>query len=127
MPIIRSDGKQVRQYLYIDDAVTAYLMLAQAMEQDNIPNGQAWNFGPADKHSVMEIVGHVAKGILGRGYNVQEPKVLDDAKDETPALELNVFNAKADLRWEAYVSIDEGLNRTIDWVQRYLNLEQTLK
>ena len=126
-PIIRSDGKQVRQYLYIGDAVTAYLMLAHAMDyHSDIPNGQAWNFAPEDKYSVMEIVEHIALKMKDRGYDVQEPKVLDEAKDETPALELETNNA-SDLRWQAMIPIGEGINRTIDWVLKYLNLEQSLK
>lgn len=126
-PIIRSDGKQVRQYLYVDDAVTAYLILAHAMDTDhNLPNGQPWNFAPADKYSVMEIVRHIALKMFERGYMFEEPKILDEAKDETPALEMNSFEAK-DLRWEAVIPIGKGLNKTIDWVQKYLNLEQSLK
>ena len=126
-PIVRSDGKQVRQYLFIADAVTAYLMLARAMDQTSIPNGQAWNFAPADKHSVMEIVFHLVGRMTDRGYHVETPKILGKAKDETLLLELDNFNTKAELGWEAMTPIGKGLDETIDWVLRYFNMEQTLK
>lgn len=126
-PIIRSDGKQVRQYLFVGDAVVAYLMLAQAMDRHyDVPNGQPWNFAPKDKHSVFEVVEKIANKVRERGYDVQEPRVLDEAKDETPALELDVGNAE-EINWWSTITFDEGLDWTIDWVRQYINLEHTLK
>jgi len=41
-PIIRSDGKSIRDYFYIEDGVYAYLMLAEKMNTSI--NGEAFNF-----------------------------------------------------------------------------------
>ncbi|MCD2476590.1 NAD-dependent epimerase/dehydratase family protein, partial [Staphylococcus aureus] len=42
-PEIRSDGTFVRDYFYIEDAVQAYLLLAEKMEENNLA-GEAFNF-----------------------------------------------------------------------------------
>ena len=42
-PIIRSNGKMIRDYFYIEDGVEAYLTLAEKMDEDNI-HGEAFNF-----------------------------------------------------------------------------------
>src|SRR5262249_53333569 len=43
-PIIRSDGKYIRDYFYVRDAAEAYLKLAERLPDDRL-SGQAFNFG----------------------------------------------------------------------------------
>ena len=45
-PIVRSDGTMKRDYLYVKDAVNAYLTLAEALHKNpDTHRGQAYNFG----------------------------------------------------------------------------------
>jgi CDP-glucose 4,6-dehydratase len=123
-PVIRSDGKQVRQYLYVQDAVFAYLLLAEKMATNHsLINAQAWNFGPEDRYSVMEVVEQITEIMRGIGYRVREPKVLGEAKDETDELYLDSRQAKGELGWQAQTDMTEGLIRTNDFIRRYLRVE----
>lgn len=45
-PVIRSDGKYVRDYLYVKDVVNGYLCMAEQMEKKEV-KGHAFNFSPA--------------------------------------------------------------------------------
>ena len=54
-PIIRSDGSPERDFLYVEDAVAAYLLLAEALDGDGAA-GQAFNAGAGRPHSVRELV-----------------------------------------------------------------------
>lgn len=123
-PVIRSDGKQVRQYLFIEDAVDAYLALALKMGiEPTLENGQAFNFAPEQKHSVMEVVNEIVKLANVRGFATMKPTILDEAQDETPALELDYFQAREQLGWKPKTSFVMGLTYTFSWVQRFLKME----
>ena len=54
-PVIRSDGQFTRDYLYVEDAVQAYLTTAEALERADI-QGQAFNFAAEQPRTVLEIV-----------------------------------------------------------------------
>lgn len=123
-PVIRSDGKQVRQYLYIGDAVEAYLALALKMgTEPTLENGQAFNFAPEQKHSVMEVVNEIVKLANVRGFDTMKPTILDEAQDETPALELDYFEAREQLGWKPDTSLAAGLTYTFAWMRRFLEME----
>lgn len=123
-PVIRSDGKQVRQYLFIEDAVEAYLALALKMgTEPTLENGQAFNFAPEQKHSVMEVVNEIVKLANVRGFDTMEPTFLDEAQDETPALELDYFEAREQLGWKPETSLATGLVHTFAWAKRFLEME----
>jgi CDP-glucose 4,6-dehydratase len=54
-PVIRSDGKFIRDYFYVRDAVDAYLALAERLPDDRFI-GQAFNFGTETPVSVLGLV-----------------------------------------------------------------------
>jgi hypothetical protein len=54
-PILRSDGRSIRDYVYVRDVVDAYITLAERAGTPGI-NGQAFNFSPQTRHSVVDIV-----------------------------------------------------------------------
>lgn len=126
-PVIRSDGKQVRQYLYIDDAVDAYLALALKMgTEPTLENGQAFNFAPEKKHSVMDIFIEILKVGNARGFTAAEPTILDEAKDETPALALDYFQAREQLDWKPEIDLAVGLTNTFWWAERFLGARKVI-
>ena len=54
-PIIRSDGKYVRDYIYVKDIVDAYMNLAESITKRNIYR-EAFNFSNESRMAVIEIV-----------------------------------------------------------------------
>jgi CDP-glucose 4,6-dehydratase len=74
---IRSDGKAVRDYLYVKDVVKGYLMLAQNIEKTK---GEAYNFGSSDNLSVIELIEEIEKVL-----KMKVPyEILNTAKNEIP-------------------------------------------
>jgi CDP-glucose 4,6-dehydratase len=116
-PVIRSDGKFVREYLYIKDAAEAYVKLAEGMEKREGVVGEAFNFGSKERLSVLELVGKIARA-MGSGL---EPAVLNQARGEIREQYLSSGKAKRVLCWEARHSIDEGLEETVGWYRDFLN------
>lgn len=115
-PVIRSDGSYTRDYLYVEDAVHAYLLLASQVHQENI-SGQAFNFGPSAPTSVLNIV-----SALQRLMNAADlaPRILGDARGEIKDQSLDSTKAKNSLGWEPLFGLDEGLKRTVEWYTHYL-------
>src|SRR5918994_4558766 len=65
-PVIRSDGSPERDFLYVDDAVSAYLAIERAVGVGGPAAGQAFNAGGERPHSVAEVVEEIA-AIAGGG------------------------------------------------------------
>ena len=58
--VIRSDGKMIRDYVYIEDGVEAYLQLAEKMEDLNL-FGHAFNFSNENPISVVDMANKILK------------------------------------------------------------------
>ncbi|NUQ01869.1 MAG: GDP-mannose 4,6-dehydratase, partial [Armatimonadetes bacterium] len=111
-PVIRSDGSPTRDYLYIDDAVSAYLQLAEAVEREEV-RGQAFNFGTGREVSVLELV----QTMLRVAGVELEPEVLGAARGEIDRQVLDSSLARERLGWRPTVDLAEGLRRTLAWTR----------
>jgi len=110
-PIIRSDGKFVRDYFYVRDAVEAYLKLAEKLPEDGFV-GQAINFGTETPVSVLVLV---QKILTLMGKTSLQPAILNEANHEIPRQYLDCSKARQMLSWQAKYTLDEGLRETISW------------
>lgn len=120
-PVIRSDGTFTRDYLYVEDAVYAYLLLAINANKENV-QGHAFNFGPNKPYSVLEIV-NALQNIMACSDLI--PQVLNEAKEEIRHQSLDSRKARQVLGWEPLFNLEEGLQRTIGWYKNYLEETRT--
>jgi CDP-glucose 4,6-dehydratase len=110
-PIIRSDGKFIRDYFYVRDAVDAYLMLAEKVSRAQFA-GEAFNFGNETPLNVLEVVDQILQ--LMQAQHLQ-PRILNQAIHEIPAQYLDCSKARSVLNWKPKYSLQEGLQETINW------------
>lgn len=110
-PIIRSDGTPKRDYIYIDDVVDAYLLLAEQMENKSL-HGQAFNFGTGTPISVLALTQLILR-VAGR--QDLEPIIQNTAKSEIPDQYLSCDKAQKILGWRASDSLEQRLSQTYDW------------
>jgi len=116
--VIRSDGTYVRDYLYVEDGVLAYLDLAEQMEREDV-KGHAFNFSVEIQLTVLDLV----KKILCLMNSDMEPVILNQAENEIKHQFLSARKARKILRWKPVFGLDEGLERTISWYRNFLNVE----
>jgi CDP-glucose 4,6-dehydratase len=116
-PIIRSDGLFLRDYLYVQDAVSAYIRLAEALDDPDL-EGQAFNFGTDAPCQVLEIV----QTIIGLSdHPTLEPVILDRASNEVQAQYASSDKAQRLLGWRPAFTLQAGLAQTLAWYRAFLN------
>jgi CDP-glucose 4,6-dehydratase len=115
-PVIRSDGRYVRDYFYVADAVNAYIYLAEQMTEVSC-EGQAFNFGTEQPLSVFELVQRILE-LTGR--TDLEPEILDDVSAEIREQYLDCTKARKVLGWQPSYSVNQGLRETIAWYESWL-------
>ncbi len=113
-PEIRSDGTFIRDYFYIEDAVEAYLLLAEKMEELNLA-GEAFNFSNEIQLTVLELVEKILKAM----DSDLKPKVLNQGSHEIKHQYLSAEKARKLLNWTPAHTIDEGLEKTIKWYKAF--------
>ena len=114
IPVIRSDGTPERDYMYIDDAVNAYLILAENLSRQEVA-GQAFNFGLGSPIKVIDLYEKIIQ-LCGKDI---KPEILGEAKNEIDKQYLSSEKAKRILNWQPKYNIDEGLKKTVDWYRNY--------
>ncbi len=117
-PVIRSDGKFVRDYFYVEDAVEAYVEIAEHLARNQDLRGEAFNFSYEQPKSVLEIVELVLK--LMRSD--LKPEIRNQAAGEIHSQYLSAQKARKILGWKPIFTLEEGLKRTIDWYRKSLAL-----
>ncbi|MFH1055294.1 MAG: GDP-mannose 4,6-dehydratase [Candidatus Altiarchaeota archaeon] len=115
-PLIRSDGKSTRDYIYIEDAVEAYMLLAERMGDKKI-HGEALNFSNEKPMTVKGLVERIIK-IMGSDLR---PVILDEASNEIRHQYLSSKKARKILNWKPHYDFEAGMKRTIEWYVGFLN------
>lgn len=114
-PVIRSDGQFVRDYFYVEDGAAAYMLLAERLAADPSLRGEAFNFSNELQITVLEIV----QRILDLMGSTLTPDVRNEASNEIRLQYLNAAKARRCLQWEPLFTLDEGLQRTIQWYKDF--------
>lgn len=116
-PIIRSNGRFVRDYFYVEDGAAVYMLLAEQLANRPELRGQAFNFANEKQVTVLELVQHIL-GVMGSSL---EPEVLNEATNEIPEQYLSAEKARKLLAWSPSYSLEEGLGRTVAWYRDFFS------
>lgn len=121
-PVIRSDGTYIRDYIFVLDAVEAYMFLASRMEELNL-YGEAFNFSNESQVSVIELTKNILRLM---GVKDMEPVILNKVKGEIKHQYLSAEKARKKLGWRSHYTLEEGLKRTIEWYREYFDDQRRL-
>lgn len=120
-PVIRSDGTLERDYMYVSDAVSAYMTLARNVRREEV-RGEAFNFGWGKGYSVLEIV----RSILSHAETPLDPVILGQNRGEIARQWLASEKAERLLGWRPAVPLDEGIERSVLWYRSLLRPEDAV-
>lgn len=115
-PVVRSDGSPERDYLYVDDAASAYLAVLDLLESET-GAGEAFNAGSGIPRRAIDVV----TAILDAAGSGDAPDVRGSGVPEGEIERQVIDSSKlGDLTgWEAKTSLEEGIGRTIDWYREH--------
>jgi CDP-glucose 4,6-dehydratase len=115
-PVIRSDGKSVRDYFYVEDGAAVYMLLAEQLAVHPEFRGEAFNFSYGNQVTVLELVHRI---LTQMGSNLQ-PEILNEAGNEIRMQYLNSAKARQVLGWLPLFTLADGLDKTIAWYKEFL-------
>jgi dTDP-glucose 4,6-dehydratase len=110
-----------RDFLYVEDTAGGIVRCAEAEGVD----GEVINLGASTEVSIAEIAERVMR-LLGRDVPVElDENRLRPRDSEVERLVADTTKAKERLGWEPSVDLDDGLQRTVDWMTRSLDAYKT--
>jgi CDP-glucose 4,6-dehydratase len=114
-PVIRSDGSPVRDYVYVKDVASAYLRLAEKMD-DAALHGRAFNIGTGEPVSVLDLTRRL---LAAADRSDLEPLVQNTASSEILRQYLSTDAAREVLGWTPSAGLDARLREAVDWYRAH--------
>ena len=109
-PIVHGDGRQSRDFTYVDNVVSANLLAATVPDV----SGLTANIGCGGRFDLLELLDRIEDAVGTMEEPVFEPTRAGDVRD----LEADITVARERLGYEVRVSFDEGVRRTVDWYRQ---------
>jgi len=118
-PIIRSDGKYIRDYFYVEDGAAAYMLLAEKLAENRNLKGEAFNFS----NEIQVTVGEMVERTLKEMKSDLHPEIKNEVTNEIHHQYLSAEKARSILNWQPLFTLDDGLKKTIEWYGKFFNDE----
>ena len=109
-PVIYGDGSDKRDFVYIKDAVNAYLLAAEQLGDEKVC-GNAFNIA-AGKHITLASIVEKIIEISGKETEIE---FVERESEEEKESKLSVEKAKNILDWKYKYSLDRALRETFEW------------
>jgi UDP-glucose 4-epimerase len=106
-PKVFGDGKQTRDYIYVDDVVSAFIAASESTVTG------AFNVGTGREADVFEVGEAIAAA-----YETEfKPEMGPSRAGEVQRIAIDSQRATDELGWRAAVDLADGLERTADWAR----------
>ena len=117
-PVVRSDGTPERDWIYVGDAVDAYLQMAASLDRSEL-HGRAWNVGSGTAVPVIDLVrtlirvsGKDVKPVV-QGRGIPQGEIDRQVLDAT--------QIRRELGWQPRYELEDGLRATWEWYAKRLS------
>jgi len=119
--IPRGNGLHIRDYMYIGDAVSLYMLLAEALSSNRELGGEIFNAGTNQPRLVKDVVQEIYT-ILNREEDYRQIDPLWADRQAAGEIEFQFMDyEKVNRRfgWKPSVDFNSGLKETIQWYEQY--------
>ena len=114
---IRSNGRLVRDYLFIEDAVKAYyLVMRSLLKTSNFL--KIYNVGSKYNLDVISLVKKVGQYFPKKNIKIN---VKNSSRKEIYFQKLDYRKISKELNWKPITNLNEGLMKTIKWYMKHKN------
>ncbi len=108
---IYGQGNQTRSFCYIDDTVSGIL---KAMESDK---SEVFNIGNPNEITIFQL----AEKVIELTNSNSEIKFVELPEDDPMQRKPDISKANKKLNWFPKVSLEDGLKKTIEWVENSID------
>jgi CDP-glucose 4,6-dehydratase len=115
-PVIRSDGSPERDFLYVEDAASAYLAVAASLGTAGV-GGEAFNAGWGRPHPVREVIDLICE--LGPSDVEPDYQGTGNPPGEIDRQYLDSTKIRERIGWEPKVDLRDGISRTLEWYEAH--------
>ena len=113
-PLIFEGIDYMREWIYIDDVIDAFIMLMNNIEKTN---GQPWNIGSGFTAAQEVVIQEILKYFPNIKAKVVSPPPY--TKKEIPYQKLDTEKITKTFNWKTKVSFEEGIRRTVEWWKQH--------
>ena len=110
--LIRSNGKYVRDYVYVGDVIEALILLSKNITK---VKGEVFNISSNENLSVLEIVENVGE-ILGKKINY---RIQKNAINEIPRQSISFNKLKKRFGWKPKNNLKKTIPSIFNWYKNY--------
>ncbi len=107
---VYGDGSQTRSFSYVQDTVNGIVSLMESNHND------VFNIGNPNEITINELASKIIEITNSNSKLINKDLPQDDPKQRKP----DITKAKSMLNWEPKVKLEDGLNKTINWVNSQL-------
>ena len=111
----------VRDFLYVDDAVRAYLAMAEKNLKKK-EGAHVFNFGSGKARSIYDIAEKIVRISKNKKVKITKGERPEGREGEILKQYVTIAKAKKELGWGPKVSLNEGLKKTYSWYKNFLSV-----
>ncbi|MFY9484697.1 MAG: NAD-dependent epimerase/dehydratase family protein [Patescibacteria group bacterium] len=115
-----TSGKEVRDFVYIEDTIAALLLAAKKANQ---LRGQIFNIGSGKQMKITDAAKKISK-IVGTGGKISIGGYPSRPWDATTRWQADTRKSRTLLGWRPTKSFEQGITKTADWLKDYMDLYQ---
>ncbi len=113
----------VRDFMYIDDAVSALEVLVEK-NLANKKRNRIFNFGTGKPTDILAMAEKIVSLSHRPGRKLAVERIPEDRNREILKQYISISKAKSELGWQPQTKMEDGLRETLDWYTRYYSALQ---
>ena len=113
--IVLRNPHAIRPWQHVLDPLAGYLMLAESLFKHGPRFSEAWNFAPAESHTVSQGVGQLLS-LWGSQVSAKHDQSRQPHED--PYMILDSTKARVKLDWKPLLDLRTSLSWIVTWVKR---------
>jgi nucleoside-diphosphate-sugar epimerase len=117
LPIKLSSPGYVRDYIFIEDVISAYLKVCDSSIEEEI-----FNIGSGHQKSLQNVVKNIIKITGSKSIVIWNSVKKQERQSEPKFWQADISKAKSIFGWSPKYSFEEGLEMDIKWFRKNLNL-----
>lgn len=117
-PVLRSTGRAERDFLWIEDAVNAYVSAAERCGDDGV-RGEAFNISDGRPWTVLAVAEMIDE-VTGVYLPARQIAGTAESEGEIALQSLDASKARVRLGWTPTVELRDGIERTVEWYRDWL-------